>query len=117
VDEHSTETPVWQNSRGFERDVFTFTRVRRGALLWPRRKLGDRYADSDLNLSFVAADDLVESASRRAVSPADRRDLSIIPFILYGEPGSLQLTADEIVALRKYCSTAGFSCWTIFGAI
>lgn len=110
VEEHSTETPLWQNSRGFERDVFTFTRVRRGRAPYSR---GGSWAtdtpDSDLNLSYR-----LQQMTSMKVNPDGRfirltdRDLSDYPFIYMVEPGSLQLNSDEIVALRKYLLNGGF---------
>src|SRR5882724_3821036 len=58
VASHSTGTPNWTNPRGFERDVFTFVRVKRN-----RREFGyggyggggpwtTDAPDSDLNLSY-----------------------------------------------------------------
>ena len=56
---HSTGSPNWTNSPGFEKDVFTFTRI----IYQPNTSPGVRrvpgpvrwvndYPDSDLNLSF-----------------------------------------------------------------
>src|SRR4051812_36336477 len=53
VESHSTGTPMWTNGRGFEKDVFTFTRVRRGYA--PDGDGGSWQTDapdSDLNLSY-----------------------------------------------------------------
>src|SRR5258708_7510655 len=53
VPSHSTGTPVWINPRGFEKDVFTFTRVKRQSAYdgdggpWTTDA-----PDSDLNLSY-----------------------------------------------------------------
>src|SRR5436853_7751383 len=53
VQSHSTGTPNWTNPRGFEKDVFTFVRVKRG-----QAPYGDGgpwttdAPDSDLNLSY-----------------------------------------------------------------
>jgi hypothetical protein len=110
VQSHSTGTPNWVNPRGFERDVFTFVRVKRG-----QAQYGDGgpwttdAPDSDLNLSFR----LQQMTSMR-VDPNGRfvwltdKDLSDFPFIYMVEPGSLYLTEDEIVALRKYLLNGGF---------
>src|SRR5262245_34864642 len=57
VGNHSTETPVWTNARGFEKDVFTFARIRysmgMGGGYYRRRGggWGTDLPDSDLNLS------------------------------------------------------------------
>src|SRR4051812_29157568 len=56
VASHSTGTPVWTNPRGFEKDVFTFVRVKRGsrggAYGWGGRSWTTDAPDSDLNLSY-----------------------------------------------------------------
>src|SRR6266478_6170082 len=54
VPSHSTGTPNWTNEPGFEKDVFTFVRVRRGRVpYWsgPRRagEWWTDFPDSDLN--------------------------------------------------------------------
>src|SRR5581483_2988637 len=57
---HSTGTPEWKNPAGFEKDVFTFTRVvfksgiSRGNGWGRGRRLGwwIDYPDADLNFSF-----------------------------------------------------------------
>jgi hypothetical protein len=36
VASHSTGTPMWTNAPGFEKDVFTFVRVRRDSRGWGR---------------------------------------------------------------------------------
>src|SRR5476649_2176847 len=53
VPSHSTGTPNWTNAPGFEKDVFTFVRIRRD--LSPYKRGGTWSTDtpdSDLNLSF-----------------------------------------------------------------
>jgi hypothetical protein len=56
---HSTGTPSWENTRGFEPDVFTFTRVifrsnwgMRGGFRGGWTGWVNDYPDSDLNLSW-----------------------------------------------------------------
>jgi hypothetical protein len=110
VPSHSTGTPVWTNPAGFEKDVFTFARVRRGRLPYAS---GGSWStdtpDSDLNLSFR----LQQMTSMR-VDPDGRfvnltdPDLADYPFIYMVEPGSLYLTEPEVAALRKYLLNGGF---------
>lgn len=110
VPSHSTGTPVWTNPKGFEKDVFTFVRVRRGRAPY---SFGGNWAtdtpDSDLNLSYR----LQQMTSIR-VNPDGRfirltdPDLSDFPFIYMVEPGSLFLSEPEIDALRKYLLNGGF---------
>src|SRR5215203_5510589 len=54
VASHSTDAPVWTNPPGFEKDVFTFCRVRfvSGARGRSRGNWLTDFPDSDLNLSF-----------------------------------------------------------------
>src|SRR5437867_3952243 len=60
TDSHSSGTPMWTNTPGFEQDVFTFTRVIFQSAPDPRRSWGRLrwlgwwvdYPDADLNLSF-----------------------------------------------------------------
>ncbi|MSU22832.1 MAG: DUF4159 domain-containing protein [Opitutus sp.] len=112
VSTHSTGTPVWTNPRGFEKDVFTFVRVRRGMANTGYRSRGSWSTDtpdSDLNFSYR-----LQQMTSMKVDPDGRfiqltdPDLSDYPFIYMVEPGSLYLTDPEIVALRKYLLNGGF---------
>ncbi|MCX6950664.1 MAG: DUF4159 domain-containing protein [Verrucomicrobia bacterium] len=110
VESHSTGTPVWKNPGGFEKDVFTFTRVRRARSDYGR---GGSWAtdapDSDLNFSYR-----LQQMTSLKVDPDGRflwltdKDLGDYPFIYMVEPGSLYLTDPEIEALRKYLLNGGF---------
>lgn len=109
VPSHSTGTPNWTNAPGFEKDVFTFVRVRRDR----KPSTGGNWAtdtpDSDLNLSYR-----LQQLTSIKVDPDGRYlrltdpDLSDYPFIYMVEPGSLYLEDDEVVALRKYLLNGGF---------
>ena len=110
VPSHSTDTPMWTNPVGFEKDVFTFTRVRRERN--PNSYGGNWQTDtpdSDLNLSYR-----LQQMTSMKVSPDGRylkltdKDLSDYPFIYMVEPGSLYLNDEEVVALRKYLLNGGF---------
>jgi hypothetical protein len=109
VESHSTGTPNWSNPRGFEKDVFTFVRVKRRYGNGNGGPWSTDAPDSDLNLSFR----LQQMTSMR-VDPDGRfvwltdRDLSDFPFIYMVEPGSLWLNELEILALRKYLLNGGF---------
>jgi hypothetical protein len=111
VQSHSTGSPTWTNPKGFERDTFTFTRVRRGNANDGRRRgnWATDTPDSDLNLSYR----LQQMTSLR-VNPDGRfirltdPDLGDYPFIYMVEPGSLYLTEEETAALRKYLLNGGF---------
>jgi hypothetical protein len=107
---HSTETPMWTNTPGFERDVFTFVRVRYHA--GGRGGRGDwttDYADSDLNLSYR-----LQQMTSMKVNPdpywlrLSEAELLEYPFLYIVEPGALQFTEEEAIALRKYLLNGGF---------
>jgi hypothetical protein len=110
VPSHSTGTPNWTNAPGFEKDVFTFVRVRRERAPYSS---GGNWAtdtpDSDLNLSYR-----LQQMTSIKVDPNGRylhltdSDLCDYPFIYMVEPGSLYLNDDEVVALRKYLLNGGF---------
>jgi hypothetical protein len=111
IDTHSTGTPTWTNPRSFEKDTFTFVRVRRGMNPDGRRRgnWATDTPDSDLNFSYR-----LQQMTSLKVSPDGRfirltdPELADYPFIYMVEPGSLYLTDDEIAALRKYLNNGGF---------
>jgi hypothetical protein len=108
IPSHSTGTPTWTNAPGFEKDVFTFVRVRYDRAL----RLGGGWAtdlpDSDLNLSFR-----LQQMTSLKVDPDGRilrvtdPDLADYPFIYIVEPGGLYLNNAEVIALRKYLLNGG----------
>jgi len=110
VPSHSTGTPNWTNTPGFEKDVFTFVRIRRDRSPYKR---GGSWStdtpDSDLNLSYR-----LQQMTSIKVDPNGRYlrltdpDLSNYPFIYMVEPGTLSLGDEEVVALRKYLLNGGF---------
>ena len=113
---HSTETPVWTNDPGFEKDVFTFVRLiyRRGSdssgisrSSSPRGWVTD-FPDSDLNFSFR-----LQQVSSLRVDPDGRvlhiADLALFdyPWVYMVEPGGLQLKEEEVPILRRYLENGG----------
>ncbi len=113
VGSHSTDVPVWTNPPGFEKDAFTFCRLRYISAYWGRRSsLGGwitDFPDSDLNLSFR----LQQMTSLR-VNPDGRflrlnnKDLYDYPWIYMVEPGRLHLDDAEVKILRDYLNNGGF---------
>jgi hypothetical protein len=116
VPTHSTEFPRWTNSPGFEKDVFTFARVRyyrdrrpvyRGARA-PGYCFTD-FPDSDLNLSYR-----LQQITSVKVDPDGRvlrltdPDLFEFPFIYMVEPGAMRLEEAEVEGLQKYLRNGGF---------
>jgi len=109
---HSTGTPNWTNTPGFEDDVFTFARiiykydrrlVRRSSMAW----IND-YPDSDLNLSFR-----LQQLTSMKVDPNGRvlkltnADLFDYPFIYVVKAGRMELRDEEVPILRKYLAGGG----------
>lgn len=110
VENHSTETPMWQNPPAFTRDVFTFARIKydhggRGG----RGGWTTDTPDSDLNLSYR-----LQQMTSIKVDPNGRYlrltdpELPNYPFIYIVEPGGLYLSEAEATALRNYLLNGGF---------
>lgn len=112
VESHSTGTPMWTNSVGFERDTFTFARIRFHRAPYGTRSGGNwhtDFPDSDLNLSHR-----LQQMTSIKVNPDGRvlnltdKELADYPWIYMVEPGRMVLTDEEVVALRKYLLNGGF---------
>jgi hypothetical protein len=112
VESHSTGTPMWTNSVGFERDAFTFARIRYKRGWTGSRSAGNwhtDFPDSDLNLSFR-----LQQMTSIKVNPEGRvlnltdKELVDYPWIYMVEPGRLLFTDEEVVVLRKYLLNGGF---------
>ncbi|MFO1449883.1 MAG: DUF4159 domain-containing protein [Opitutaceae bacterium] len=107
---HSTDTPVWTNPVGFERDVFTFARVIFNSRPERPTWLGwlNDYPDCDLNLSYR----LQQMTSLR-VDPDGRvlkltdPDLSDFPLLYMDKPGLIDLPPEDETALRSYLRAGG----------
>ena len=105
--------PDWQVDDGFKKDVFTFVRVKYSSAGggWGRGggKWATDYPDSDLNFSFR-----LQQLTAMKVDPKglilELTDPALFdyPFLYMIEPGNLQFTQEEVVALRKYCMNGGF---------
>jgi len=107
----STETPNWTNAIGFEKDVFTFGRIRYTSSGYRGWGWGWRTdcPDSDLNLSFR-----LQQMTSLLVDPAGRlirltdNDLFDHPWIYIVEPGGLAFEDAEAPILRRYLLNGGF---------
>jgi hypothetical protein len=108
---HSTGTPEWSNSPGFEKDVFTFTRIIRDRDPEGSPTAGTwitDFPDSDLNLSYR-----LQQVTSLKVDPDGRTirltdpDLLNYPWIYMVEPGALSLRDEEVAVLRKYLLNGG----------
>lgn len=110
VPTHSTGTPIWDNPADFERDVFTFTRIRYSRGGFGR---GGGWAtdlpDADLNLSYRLQQmtSMRVDPNGRIVSLTDP-ELLDFPFIYIVEPGQLAFTNEETAAIRQYLLNGGF---------
>src|SRR5438552_2091306 len=113
ISSHSTGTPMWTNEPGFEKDAFTFARIRRGRIprgmgSWSAGHWWTDFPDSDLNLSYR-----LQQMTSIKVDPEGRvldltdKDLFNYPWIYMVEPGSLLLKDDEVPILREYLLNGG----------
>lgn len=110
----STETPNWTNAPGFEKDVFTFTRVRytrlpQGAVSWSGGYWYSDFPDSDLNLSYRLQQmtSIKVNPNGRVIDLTDP-ELFNYPWIYMVEPGLMVLEDDEVPILRNYLLNGGF---------
>lgn len=101
------EDLTWQVDSNFQKDVFTFVRVRYHST-W--RDMWDTdYPDSDQNFSFR-----LQQLTSLKVNPQpitlELTDPQLFnyPWIYLIEPGSLYFLDDEITALRRYLLGGGF---------
>lgn len=111
VPSHSTGTPNWTNEPGFEKDVYTFVRLRRDRAEDCSPTAGQwwtDFPDSDLNLSFR-----LQQVTSLRVNPDGRvlritdPELFDYPFVYTVEPGGLLLRDEEVPILRKYLLNGG----------
>ncbi len=112
--QYAGDTPKWTNPPGFEKDVFTFVRIRYSTGGGGRRGYGGRrwttdYPDADLNISYR-----LQQMTSMKVDPNGRvleigdPDLFRYPFIYIVEPGDLQFEDREVETLRRYLLNGGF---------
>jgi hypothetical protein len=110
---HSTGTPMWTNDPAFERDVWTFVRIKYQrnldpGLSWSAGHWITDFPDSDLNLSYR-----VQQVTSMRTSPDGRTikltdpELFDYPWIYMVEPGRLHLRDEEVPILRKYLLNGG----------
>lgn len=109
----STGTPEWENTPGFDADVFTFARLRFDAAPRPTTSRRGGWTtdlpDADLNLSYR-----LQQLTALRVDPNGRLvratdgDFTQHPFVFASAPGAMGLTAAERLALRDYLLNGGF---------
>lgn len=110
VESNSTGTPTWTNAPGFEKDVFTFVRLKYEPSYYGRGAGWDTdLPDSDLNLSWrlQQVTSMKVDPDGRLLRPTDP-ELKDYPFVYIVEPGSLSFTVAEAAALREHLLNGGF---------
>jgi hypothetical protein len=117
AEQHSVPTPQWHNPPGFEKDVFTFVRIRYGTHNRYRSNgywIGSGrwtidFPDADLNISYR-----LQQLTSMRVDPDGRvleltdPELFNYPFIYIVEPGDLAFSDEEVPILRRYLLNGGF---------
>lgn len=107
--------PIWENTPGFKKDVFTFVRIRYSSGL--RRWRGTSgagiwdidFPDADLNLSWR-----LQQMTSLKVDPNGKvleltdPELFDYPWIYIVEPGGLLFLDEEVPILRRYLLNGGF---------
>ncbi len=101
--------PDWELSREIPHDVFTFVRIRYNSYGFRGGKWATDYPDADLNFSYR----LQEMTSMKVhpdgkIMELTDEKLIDYPFIYIIEPGDLEFTETEVIALRKYLLNGGF---------
>ncbi len=109
------DVPNWEIDPKFPHDVFSFARLRyssygRGWGGWGGRgRWATDAPEADLNLSFR-----LQQMTSLKVNPEPTfiditaAELAKYPFVYMIEPGGLQFSEDEVVALRNYLLNGGF---------
>ena len=114
AESNSVGTPNWKAEEGFQKDVFTFVRIKyssRGGYGrwggWERWAID--FPDSDLNLSYRLQQltSLKVDPDTRVIEITDK-ELFDYPWIYIVEPGGLQFTDEEVPILRQYLLNGGF---------
>jgi len=102
--------PDWQVDPNFKSDVFTFVRIRYPSHDWGRGGgWATDFPDSDLNFPFR-----LQQLTSLKVDPQPKileltdDQLFDYPFIYLLEPGRMELTDEEVAALRRYLLNGGF---------
>jgi len=113
AEQHSNETPMWTNAPGFQKDTFTFCRIRYSSSSgYGGRSRGGwstDFPDADLNLSYR-----LQQMTSLKVNPLGRLlqiedpDLFNYPWVYMVEVGALRFTDEEIPIMRKYLLNGGF---------
>ncbi len=116
IDSHSTGTPMWENTKGFEKDTFVFARIifKTGVGTGNGWGFGRRFGwwvdfpDADLNFSYrlqqmTSTKTDPECRTLRLTDP----DLTDFPMIYMEHTGYMQLREEEVERLRSYLTNGG----------
>ena len=104
------DVPTWPVEKGFEKDLFTFARIRyrstyeRQSLAWYTD-----YPDADLNLSYRLQQftSLKVNPEPKLVELTDP-ELFDYPWVFMSGVGNIVVNDEEAAALRKYLLNGGF---------
>jgi hypothetical protein len=101
------QLPDWEVDREHPQDVFTFVRLRYSS--WRRGGWDTDYPDAEKNFSFRLQQltSLKVANDPVALDITDER-LFDYPFAYIVEPGGLELSDDEVAALRRWLLGGGF---------
>jgi len=111
--------PLWEGSKEFKDDVFTFARIQydshygnygwRGGRGGSRGKWRTDFPDADLNLSYRLKElTSLKVAPEGVILRLTDETLFDYPFIYIIEPGHLLFSEEEVLALRRYLNKGGF---------
>ena len=115
AESNSVGTPIWKIDEQFQKDVFTFVRIKYsvdgtyGFGHDSRQRWRIDFPDSDLNFSYR-----LQQITSIKVNPDGRvleitdKELFDYPFIYIVEPGRLTFTEEEVPILRRYLLSGGF---------
>ena len=115
--QNSVPTPEWKYEPGFEKDVFTFVRIRYSApgrrrsngIFFGNERWAIDYPDADLNFAYR-----LQQMTSMKVDPNGKvleitdPQLFRYPWIYIVEPGDLEFTDEEVPILRRYLLNGGF---------
>jgi hypothetical protein len=101
--------PDWDNDPHFKKDVFTFVRIKYETTGYRGGGWRTDFPDSDLNFSYRLQQltSLKVDPRPKIIELTDPK-LFDYPFIYIVEPGGLEFSEEEVVALRRYLLNGGF---------
>ena len=105
------QSPAWSVDPQFQRDVFTFVRIRydSSSTWYGWQKWAIDFPDADLNLSSRLQQLTSMKVDPRGVDiPLTDPTLFDYPFIYIVEPGDLYFSEEEVKVLRRYLLSGGF---------